>query len=356
MIILDQNIPDTSLISYYNLTDKPFINGVMIDGSLSLNDLGITSKNEFENYKSLLQTELSSLQGSKQSKLISGENIKTVNGQTILGNGNLSIEVPVTSVNGMIGDVVIDVPSLIPSNYITEDELNNRHYLTEVPSNYITEDELDARHYISEIPANYITYDKLYAEDYASKEYVRIKDDLLNRDIQDVSTRLFNDYFTRDEFNEKQDEFVLKNEVQDFLSGTSTLPVQNKIVTQQINTVNDRISGVATSINNLSSSVTRVENDIQDVSTRVNENYTRLLGGIESVFGTLQEDITNIENNLETITGDSSISIEELNNNKISVGDASLSTENQVFKIQVMTISEYENLVDEDPHVMYVLK
>lgn len=234
MIILDQNIPDTSLISYYNLTDKPFINGVMIDGSLSLNDLGITSKNEFENYKSLLQTELSSLQGSKQSKLISGENIKTVNGQSILGNGNLSIEVPVTSVNGMIGDVVIDVPSLIPSNYIT--------------------------------------YDKMYAEDYISKSVARD--------------------FIRWEFEEQSNSFVRKNDVDTSLNNESINPVQNKVITDEFTEVRNEISITE---NNLSQQINRTENTLSSQITSIDNSLKELKGDGEESIGELEARIQAIE-------------------------------------------------------------
>lgn len=56
----------------------------------------------------------------------------------------------VSSVNGMQGDVVITAKDLgaltsIPSEYITETELNEKGYLTAVPDVYITEDELSSQ-------------------------------------------------------------------------------------------------------------------------------------------------------------------------------------------------------------------
>ena len=56
----------------------------------------------------------------------------------------------VSSVNGMQGDVTITAEGLgalteIPSEYITETELNEKGYLTAVPDVYITEDELSSQ-------------------------------------------------------------------------------------------------------------------------------------------------------------------------------------------------------------------
>ena len=56
----------------------------------------------------------------------------------------------VSSVNGMQGDVTITAADLgalteIPSEYITETELNEKGYLTAVPDVYITEDELSSQ-------------------------------------------------------------------------------------------------------------------------------------------------------------------------------------------------------------------
>ena len=51
------------------------------------------------------ESEVNTLLSGKQATLISGTNIKTVNGVPILGSGNISISSGVTSVNGQTGDV-----------------------------------------------------------------------------------------------------------------------------------------------------------------------------------------------------------------------------------------------------------
>jgi len=47
--------------------------------------------------------------------------------------------------------------SEIPSEYITETELNSKGYLSSIPDEYITETELDSRGYLTSIPSDYVT-------------------------------------------------------------------------------------------------------------------------------------------------------------------------------------------------------
>lgn len=118
-------------------------------------------------------------------------------------NGNIDLQVPikggaVDSVNGMTGDVVLEIPSK------TSDLINDSGFLTQIPDEYITETELDAKGYltehqslaeyakksdipdvsgfITEIPSEYVTETELDAkgyltehqslENYATKDYV----------------------------------------------------------------------------------------------------------------------------------------------------------------------------------------
>lgn len=69
----------------------------------------------------------------KQDKLVSGDNIKTINGKSILGEGNITIQ-------GEGGNIDL-------SEYITKTELDNKGYLTSIPSEYITETELNNKGY-----------------------------------------------------------------------------------------------------------------------------------------------------------------------------------------------------------------
>ena len=157
-------------------------------------------------------------------------------------NGNIDLKVPikqvgggaVDSVNGMTGDVVLDIPSKtsdlvndigfltqIPDEYITETELDSKGYLTEhqsladyakkseipdvsgfltsIPDEYVTEAELDAKGYLTQHQS---------LENYATKDYVSnaLTPYAKTSDIPDVSkfiTEIPSEYVTETELNAK---------------------------------------------------------------------------------------------------------------------------------------------------------
>lgn len=84
-------------------------------------------------------------------------------------NGNIDLKAPikqvggkVDSVNGMTGDVVLDIPSKI------SDLVNDSGFLTQIPDEYITEAELDAKGYLTEHQslAEYAKKSELFSKDY----------------------------------------------------------------------------------------------------------------------------------------------------------------------------------------------
>ena len=83
-----------------------------------------------ENYATVSQV------NNKQDTLVSGANIKTINGESILGEGNIEI-------SGGTTDLF---------NYYTKSESDNKFqekgdYLTSIPSEYVTETELTNKGY-----------------------------------------------------------------------------------------------------------------------------------------------------------------------------------------------------------------
>lgn len=62
----------------------------------------------------------------EQDVLVSGKTIKTINGQSVLGAGNLEIDVDLTG-------------------YATEQWVEDKNYLTSIPEEYVTETELETR-------------------------------------------------------------------------------------------------------------------------------------------------------------------------------------------------------------------
>lgn len=95
------------------------------------------------------KSETNALLAQKQDTLVSGENIATINGKSLLEGGNVLI------------DTSVDL-----SNYYTKEESDEKYqpvgeYLTAIPAEYITESELNAKGYISAIPDEYVTEDEL---------------------------------------------------------------------------------------------------------------------------------------------------------------------------------------------------
>ena len=124
---------DTGGISYYEeLPDKPKINGTEVYGDKSLVQFGI------------------------QPELKSGTNIKTINNQSLLGSGNITItsESGTTNYNALdnrpsVNNVVLSGNKTLDElgiqakgNYVTESGLNQKGYITSIPSDYVKEDEL----------------------------------------------------------------------------------------------------------------------------------------------------------------------------------------------------------------------
>ena len=144
-------------------------------------------------------------------------------------NGNIDLKAPikqvggkVDSVNGMTGDVVLDIPSKtsdlvndsgfltsIPNEYVTETELDAKGYLTEHQSleNYTTKDYVsnaltpyaktsdipDVSKFITEIPSEYVTETELEAKGYLTEhqslaEYAK-KSELFSKDYNDLTNK-----------------------------------------------------------------------------------------------------------------------------------------------------------------------
>ena len=137
-------------------------------------------------------------------------------------NGNIDLKVPikqvggkVDSVNGMTGDVVLDIPSK------TSDLVNDSGFLTEIPSEYVTETELDAKGYLTEHQS---------LAEYATKDYVSnaLTPYAKTENIPDVSG-----FTTMSAVEERVDfklgSYALKTEVPSVEGLASTQYVDNKV-------------------------------------------------------------------------------------------------------------------------------
>ena len=131
-------------------------------------------------------------------------------------NGNIDLKAPikqvggaVDSVNGMTGDVVLEIPSKtsqlendsgfitsIPDEYVTETELDAKGYLTEHQSlaDYAKKSEIpDVSGFLTEIPSEYVTETELEAKGYLTQhqslaEYAK-KSELFSKDYNDLTNK-----------------------------------------------------------------------------------------------------------------------------------------------------------------------
>lgn len=103
---------------------------------------------------------------SKQNQLVSGTNIKTINGESILGSGNIEIKGGSADLEG----------------YATEQWVEDKGYLTSIPSEYVTETELETRLENVEVDlTNYYTKEQVDA-------MVGAVNQILNSLINDIDT------------------------------------------------------------------------------------------------------------------------------------------------------------------------
>lgn len=273
MIVLDNNEKDIVIPDYNDLDNKPSINGVVLEGNKTADELGIDidttnfytkgqADGRFQlkgNYLTsipaeyITETELnrkdfatnsdindeigkldSALSGEiskKQNALVSGENIKTINGISLLGNGNIvitgsgeggSVDLSDYYTKGEV-DNLIDNVEVDLTGYATETWVGNHYqpkgsYLTSVPSEYVTETELTAKNYatkseIPTIPTNIsaFTNDVGYATENYIIEYFQPKGNYLTSVPSEyvTETELTNKgYATTTQLNSKQDKLI----------------------------------------------------------------------------------------------------------------------------------------------------
>ena len=181
-------------------------------------------------------------------------------------NGNIDLKAPikqvggkVDSVNGMTGDVVLDIPSK------TSDLVNDSGFLTQIPDEYVTETELEAKGYLTEhqsladyakkseipdvsgfltsIPDEYVTESELDAKGYLTQhqslaEYAK-KSELFSKDYNDLTNKptipsvegLASTQYVDEKVSTKQDtltagsNITIENGVISASGGSYTLPV-----------------------------------------------------------------------------------------------------------------------------------
>lgn len=169
-----------------------------------LNNKLDTSVYEVDKPTFALKSELSDLVtteqlNTKQDTLVSGQNIKTINGQTLLGEGNIEIQ------GGGISDAPSDNKlygrkngnwSEVPStdNFATKQEISDMLTKSEAASTYQPKGE-----YLTSIPEEYVTDSELSAKGYATTSQLSSKLDVSTYNSEKAN------FATKDELNSKAD-------------------------------------------------------------------------------------------------------------------------------------------------------
>ena len=118
----------------------------LIKTAIETQDVEVLESDAFRKYAEYITEirKVSSVNG-QQGDII----LKTINGEDLVGEGDLQLQVEVDlsdyynkeEVDAKIPDVSKFITE-IPSEYITESELNEKGYLTSIPDTYVTDEEL----------------------------------------------------------------------------------------------------------------------------------------------------------------------------------------------------------------------
>lgn len=100
------------------------VNGKIGDVVLTKVDIGLSNVDNTSDLNKPISTATQLVLDGKQDELVSGATIKTVNGETILGSGDLVVNGAVNSVNGMTGTVVLSKTDIGLSNVDNTSDIN----------------------------------------------------------------------------------------------------------------------------------------------------------------------------------------------------------------------------------------
>ena len=163
---------------------------------------------------------------SKQDTLVSGTNIKTINGQTLLGEGNIEIQ----GGSGGISDAPSDNKlygrkngnwSEVPStdNFATKQEISDMLTKSEAASTYQPKGE-----YLTSIPEEYVTDSELSAKGYATTSQLSSKLDVSTYNSEKAN------FATKDELNSKADTSALSAKQDTLVSGTNIKTINGETI------------------------------------------------------------------------------------------------------------------------------
>ena len=250
---------------------------------LSFNGLvgwGITTEADMTNYYTKNQT--NNLLATKQDKLVSGSNIKSINNESILGSGNIDIQIPEqvqanwNETDSSDPSYIKNKPTLFSGDY---NDLNNKPDL----SNYVTDNELQ-----SELE-NYVTDSDLvdYVDDTELEQHLVTKQDKL---ISGSNIKTINN------------ESILGSGNIDIQGGGGDFPEEefnniNKTIAEALFDHNSKISNLQSKVNNQIDVIEDLKSDTEELDS----NISNIEKDINSSNRTIAEVVTNLNNRVEVL-------------------------------------------------------
>lgn len=215
--------------NYNELFNKPLINGVELVGDKSFEDLGITEytentiDNKIEEHNVNIESHPDIRQelNNKQDTLIAGSNITIIDGiiSSLGAQGGVTTDYkelgnkPKINNVTLVNNVSLEDLGVQPvGTYITEEELDNKGFLTAVPTGYVTEEELNSYNFLTEVPEDYYTNtqnEEIYAkkEDLNNKQNILTAGDNITIETVDentiISANIPEEYITEEELENK---------------------------------------------------------------------------------------------------------------------------------------------------------
>ena len=221
------------------------------------------------------ESNISTLTNSKQDKLVSGTNIKTVNGNSLLGSGNVSI--PVITV-----DSAISKTSTNPvQNKVISTALDTKqNKLTSSDTIFTLKDATN-------------TMQVKYGNTIVSSSLILSTQDGIGLDVnfdtinststKAVMSKTIYSYLTTN--YAKKSNYVAKADVEDHFDINSTNPIQNAIISTWVNSTSNTLSTYLTRLDSLDLSVSGINQDITSLeSNKVDKDALNTLNG-KSLLG-----------------------------------------------------------------------
>lgn len=223
------------------------------------------------------EANINNLTNSKQDKLVSGTNIKTINNTSLLGSGNVSI--PVITVDSVISKTSTNP---VQNKAISTALDTKQNKLTSSDTIFTLKDATN-------------TMQVKYGNTIVSSSLILSTQDGIGLDVnfdtinststKAVMSKTIYNYLTTN-YAEKSN-YVAKADVEDHFDIESTNPIQNAIISAWVNSTSNTLSTYLTRLDSLDSSVSDINQNITSLeSNKVDRDALNTLNGKSLLGGT----------------------------------------------------------------------